>query len=63
MRQVAGDAALVDAAGFAANFQRMVSIADTTEIPIDSPDNPLGVEVRQLLDLGRFPRAAHSLPR
>jgi hypothetical protein len=51
-----GDAVLVDAAGVAANFQRMVRIADATGIPIDNLDNPLGIEVRRVLELTPSPR-------
>jgi len=47
---------VVDAAGAAANFLRMVRIADATGIPIDNPGNPLGLEIRQPLDLAPFPR-------
>jgi len=51
-----GDTVVVDAAGAAANFLRMVRIADATGIPIDNPGNPLGLEIRQPLDLAPFPR-------
>ncbi len=51
-----GDAVLVDAAGVAANFQRMVRIADATGIPIDNLDNPLGIEFRRVLELTPSPR-------
>ncbi len=57
---VAGPQVLVDAAGVAANFQRMVRIADSTGIPVDDMTSELGVEVRSTLSLNRFAGAAHS---
>jgi len=54
----AGEAALVDAAGVAANFQRMVRIADATGIPVDSNDNEISNEVRKDLDLYQFDQLA-----
>jgi hypothetical protein len=51
-----GNSVVVDAAGAAANFQRVVRIADATGIPIDNPVNPLRLEIRQTLDLAPFPR-------
>lgn len=51
---VAGEAVLVDTAGVAANFQRMVRIADATGIPVDSNDNEISNKVRADLDLYRF---------
>ena len=57
----AGPAVLVDAAGVAANFQRMVRIADATGIPVDDMTTELGQEVRQELDIARFPSARNSI--
>ena len=57
----AGPAVLVDAAGVAANFQRMVRIADSIGIPVDSMDTELGQEVRAALDLERFASAQNTL--
>lgn len=51
---VAGEAVLVDAAGVAANFQRMVRIADCTGIPVDSNENEISNKVRADLDLYQF---------
>ena len=51
-----GNSVVVDAAGAAANFQRVVRIADATGIPIDNPVNPLRLEIRQTMDLAPFPR-------
>jgi len=50
----AGPKVLVDAAGVAANFQRMVRIADATGIPVDSNDNEISNKVRADLDLYQF---------
>jgi hypothetical protein len=51
---------LVDAAGVAANFQRMVRIADSMGIPIDDTESDLGKSVRSELDLGRFASAQNT---
>ena len=57
----AGPAALVDAAGVAANFQRMVRIADSIGIPIDDMETELGQGVRADLGIERFPSAQNTL--
>lgn len=57
----AGAAALVDAAGVAANFQRMVRIADATGIPVDDMTSDLGKGVRGELGIARFASARNSL--
>ena len=49
-----GSAAMVDAAGVASNFERMVRIADATGIPLDARMQALSQEVRDVLDLERF---------
>ncbi|MFT7685678.1 MAG: phosphoribosylcarboxyaminoimidazole (NCAIR) mutase [Candidatus Azotimanducaceae bacterium] len=54
----AGAKVLVDAAGVAANFQRMVRIADATGIPVDSNDNEISNKVRAELDLYQFDQGA-----
>ena len=59
--QAAGAAALVDAAGVAANFQRMVRIADAIGIPVDDMQSELGRQVRAELGLARFASARNSL--
>jgi hypothetical protein len=56
----AGAEVLVDAAGVAANFQRMVRIADSTGIPLDERNVAISVGVRQELDLQRFPTAMNT---
>jgi len=47
-------AAMVDAAGVASNFERMVRIADATGIPLDARMEALSHEVRDTLHLERF---------
>lgn len=59
--EAAGQAALVDAAGVAANFQRMVRIADAIGIPVDDMNAEIGRGVRTELGIDRFPSARHSL--
>ena len=52
--EVMSPAALVDAAGVASNFERMVRIADATGIPIDARMAALSQEVRDALHLERW---------
>ena len=59
--EAAGPAVLVDAAGVAGNFQRMVRIADSMGIPVDSMDNEISNQVRAELDLYRFKSAENSM--
>ena len=58
--ETAGPEVLVDAAGVAANFQRMVRIADSTGIPYDDLKSGLGQEVRDELNLTDFATAQHT---
>lgn len=58
--QAAGPAALVDAAGVAANFQRMVRIADGTGIPADRLDSDFSREVRRTLRLEQLASARNT---
>ncbi len=60
LMKVAGPAVLVDAAGVAGNFQRMVRIADSMGIPVDTIDSELSNTVREDLDLYRFKSAENS---
>ena len=46
--------AMVDAAGVASSFERMVRIADATGIPLDARMAALSQEVRDTLQLERF---------
>ena len=57
----AGEAVLVDAAGVAANFQRMVRIADSMGIPVDDMASELSQSIRSELELTRFESAKNSL--
>ena len=59
--EAAGPTALVDAAGVAANFQRMVRIADAIGIPVDNMEAELGRNVRAELGIKRFPSARNSI--
>ena len=57
---VAGSAVLVDAAGVAANFQRMVRIADSIGIPYDAASSEMGQEVSEALNLTAFASAENT---
>lgn len=59
--KAAGPAVVVDAAGVAANFQRMVRIADSIGIPVDDMASELGQEIRRDLQLERFASAQNTL--
>ena len=52
--EVLSPAAMVDAAGVASNFERMVRIADSTGIQLDARMATLSQEVRDALQLERF---------
>ncbi len=54
MEQTMGPDAMVDAAGVASNFMRMVRIADSTGIPLDERMLTLTQDVREELQLERF---------
>jgi hypothetical protein len=56
----AGAEALVEAAAVAANFQRMVRIADSIGIPLDESNVSYTSDIRDQLDLGRFHSAKNS---
>ncbi len=59
--EAAGPAVLVDAAGVAANFQRMTRIADSVGIPVDDMSLEMGQQVRRELGIERFASARNSL--
>ena len=61
LRQAAGDKVLVDAAAVAANFQRMVRIADSIGIPFDNMQSDFVNSIQTELNLTRFASAQHSL--
>jgi len=52
--EVLSPAVMVDAAGVASNFERMVRIADATGIQLDARMDILSQEVRDALHLERF---------
>jgi hypothetical protein len=58
--KVAGDAVMIDAAAVAANFQRMVRIADSMGIPIDEKNIEAGAGIREELELSRFASAQNT---
>jgi len=58
--EVAGESVVVDAAAVAANFQRMVRIADSMGIPIDEKNVEPGAAIRDELDLSRFASAQNT---
>ena len=58
--QAAGEVVMVDAAAVAANFQRMVRIADSMGIPIDDKNVEAGAGIRQELKLSRFASAQNT---
>ena len=56
----AGPEVLVDTAGVAANFQRMVRIADSVGIPLDDRNVAISAGVREELNLQRFHSAKNT---
>ena len=57
-----GEAAMVDAAAVAGNFQRMVRVADGTGIPLDKPVALVSADIREALGLDTFANAVHTPP-
>jgi hypothetical protein len=57
-----GPGALVDSAGVVANFERMVRIADSTGIPLDSPVAAMTADIREQIGIEGF-RSARNTPR
>lgn len=55
-----GPEALVDAAGVASNFERMVRIADATGIPLDNFLEEMTGDLRAELHLTRFESVANT---
>ena len=55
-----GPEGLVDAAAVASNFERMVRIADSTGIPLDTPLEVLTGDMREELHLDRFGSSANT---
>jgi hypothetical protein len=57
-----GPEELVDAVAVASNFERMVRIADSTGIPLDTPVVLMTEDIREDLGLDHFVAAAHTPP-
>jgi len=55
-----GEAAMVDAAGIIANFQRMVRIADGTGIPLDEPVAMVTQDLRSNLGINDYGSADNT---
>ena len=55
-----GEAAIVDAAGVIANFQRMVRIADGTGIPLDGPMTMLTAGIREDLGINAYESSVNT---
>ncbi len=55
-----GPEAMVDAAGVASNFMRMVRIADSTGIPLDATLAAMTQDVREELHLDHFSGAQNT---
>lgn len=51
---------MIDAAAVAANFQRMVRIADATGIPFDAQMNAMTRDIQELLELRRYASARNT---
>ncbi len=62
LMSVAGAEVVVDAACVAANFQRMVRIADSTGIPVDAESQPMMDAAAEQLELRRF-ESSKNTPR
>jgi hypothetical protein len=56
----AGPEVLVDAAGVAANFQRMVRIADSIGIPYDNSRSDMSAQIQEDLNLNAFASAQNT---
>ncbi len=54
LREAAGSAVVVDAAGVIGNFERMVRIADCTGIPLDNMVQAMAGDLQQDLGLDAF---------
>jgi hypothetical protein len=62
LQRVAGPEVVTDAAAVAANFQRMVRIADSTGIPLDPVSSALSKDARESLNLESFQSASNTPP-
>lgn len=59
--EAAGPAVLVESAAVAANFQRMVRIADAMGIPFDNLNEGVSGQISEELSLQRFQSAQNSI--
>ena len=55
-----GTEALIDAAALVGNFQRMVRIANSTGIPLDTPMDVLSEDMQEKLGFDKFVSAANT---
>lgn len=62
LEQALGPEAVADAVAVAANFERMVRIADATGIPLDAPVAALTEDLRQDLGIDGYAAAAATPP-
>jgi hypothetical protein len=62
VRRTLGDAAMVDAAGVIANFERMVRIADGTGIPLDKPVAMVSADLREELGIDDYEGSERTAP-
>ena len=62
VRSDLGEAAMIEAAGVIANFQRMVRIADGTGIPLDAPMDALTADLRVELGINRYGEEGSGRP-
>ena len=63
LEAVAGGETVVEAVGVAANFQRMVRIADSIGIPVDDRSLQPSEDLRQELKLNEFKSARNTFDR
>lgn len=57
---IAGHDVMIDAAGVAANFHRMVRIADSIGIPYDAAESRTSKEIEEQLNLRSFATSQHT---
>jgi len=61
LEQASSAGIVIEAAGVAANFQRMVRIADSIGIPVDNMETELGQQIRKELGISSFASAKNTL--
>ncbi|MCR9277075.1 MAG: hypothetical protein NXH85_03800 [Pseudomonadaceae bacterium] len=60
VKEALGTAAMIDAAGIIANFQRMVRIADGTGIPLDPTVAAMTADLRAQLGINQYGSAGNT---